>query len=101
MSDLRATAVHPLDDGFRVTFADGRALFVPYSWFPRLAHATEAERTNFYITGIGTGIHWGDLDEDVSVAGLLEGRRSVESPASFAAWKAEREGRPRSHASAG
>ena len=67
-----------------VELADGRSVSVPTLWFPRLAEATEAERANVELTR--DGLHWPDLDEDVSVAGLLTGRRSGESPASLDRW---------------
>jgi len=56
------------------------------SWFPRLTHATEAERLGWRLIGKGEGIHWETLDEDVSVESLLAGRRSSETQASFAKW---------------
>jgi hypothetical protein len=55
---------------------DGRQLSVPLSWSPRLTHGTVAERATWQLTGRGQGIHWSELDEDILVAGLLEGRRS-------------------------
>lgn len=54
-----------------VTLADGRTISAPPEWFPRLRDATEAQRKNWRLIGGGVGIHWEDLDEDVSVAGLL------------------------------
>ena len=56
-----------------VGLADGRTISVPIAWFPRLSHAAEAERENYEIGPAGIGIHWPDLDEDLSVAGLLAG----------------------------
>jgi hypothetical protein len=94
MNEARVLGVSPSRDGFLVTFADGRDLYVPYAWFPRLLNATDEERTNYYLTENGKGICWPDVDEDVSVQGLLEGRRSAESPASFAAWQAGRSSPP-------
>ena len=67
--------------------ADGRAISVPLSWYPRLAYGTLEERNNVELYGDGT-IHWPDLDEDISVESLLAGRRSRESEASFARWLA-------------
>jgi hypothetical protein len=66
--------------------SDGRALSVPFLWFPRLVHATEAERANWRLIGQGQGIHWPDLDEDISVQGLLAGRPSGGSHASLKRW---------------
>jgi len=59
---------------------------LPVGWYPRLAHGMTAERANFEISGAGYGIHWSDLDEDIGVEGLLLGKKSTESPASFQRW---------------
>jgi hypothetical protein len=64
----------------------GRTISVPIGWYPRLAHAAAHERTNFQISGAGYGLHWPDLDEDIGVEGLILGKRSTESAASFDAW---------------
>jgi hypothetical protein len=69
-----------------VRLDDGRSLSVPLAWYPRLLHGTEAERANYELIGEGEGVHWPALDEDVSVEGLLAGRRSAESAASLAKW---------------
>jgi len=55
----------------RIELADGREISVPLEWFPSLRDATEAQRSNWRLIGRGVGIHWEDLDEDISVAGLL------------------------------
>ncbi len=78
------------DDTLRVDLADGRTISVPLMWFPRLAYGKPEERANFKIAGAGYGIHWPDLDEDVGVEGLLLGKQSLESEASFARWLAQR-----------
>ena len=65
---------------------DGRVIIVPLVWYPRLAHGTPTERANWRMIGRGEGIHWPDLDEDVSVANLLNGDRSGESRRSFERW---------------
>jgi hypothetical protein len=78
------------DDALIVDLADGRTIGVPLTWFPRLVHATPAEKANWRLIGGGTGIHWPDVDEDVSVASLLAGRRSGESPESLRRWLADR-----------
>jgi hypothetical protein len=57
-----------------VELSDGRTLGVPLAWFPRLLHATPAQREDYRIGYGGTGLHWEALDEDISVAGLLEGK---------------------------
>jgi hypothetical protein len=64
-------AVHFNEDSFVVELEDGRTIGVPLAWFPRLLHASQAERKGFSLSR--AGIHWVELDEDVSVAGLLTG----------------------------
>ena len=59
-----------------VDLADGRSISVPLAWYPRLLHATPIERENWQIAGAGSGIHWPDVDEDLSVEGLLRGAPS-------------------------
>ena len=73
-----------------VGLADGRSLAVPLEWYPRLAQATEPERANWHLLGDGYAIEWPDLDEHIGVSGLLAGRRSGESAASFQRWLASR-----------
>jgi len=81
-------------DTLRVDLSDGRTISVPLSWFPRLVHATLAERSNWRLIGKGHGVHWPDIDEDISVGGLLAGRASGESQASFQKWLDQRSSRP-------
>jgi hypothetical protein len=71
----KAREVSVGDDELTVLLADGRKISVPLAWFPRLLHATVAQRLNFELLGEGEGIHWPDIDEDLSVAGLLRGAR--------------------------
>jgi hypothetical protein len=61
------------DNELIMLLADGRKISVPLAWFPRLLHATTDQRQNFELLGEGEGIHWPDVDEDLSVAGLLRG----------------------------
>lgn len=68
-----AVTVEIADDELRVQLADGRRLSVPLSWFPRLQNANPHQRSHFELLGGGVGIHWPDLDEDLSIAGLLRG----------------------------
>jgi hypothetical protein len=70
---------------------DGRTICAPLGWYPRLAHGTPNERANFQISGAGYGIHWPDLDEDLGVEGLLLGKKSGESEASFERWLQHRQ----------
>ena len=79
-----AMSVDCSEDELRVMLTDGRKLSVPLAWFPRLAHATPAERSIYELMGDGQGIHWPNVDEDISVAGLLAGQPSVEFKAVFA-----------------
>lgn len=73
-----------------VDLSDGRTISVPLSWFPRLVHGTWAERSNWRLIGKGHGIHWPDIDEDISIEGLVAGRASGESQASFKKWLDQR-----------
>lgn len=82
----RVIKVTVTDDTLSVDLDDGRTISVPIGWYPRLAHGTSAERANVQIAGAGFGLHWPDLDEDIGVEGLLLGKRSAESPASFEGW---------------
>ena len=74
------------EDTLTVELSDGRTISVPLVWYPRLAHATQAERDNWRLIGQGQGVHWEDLDEDISVEGLLAGKPSGESQRSFKKW---------------
>jgi hypothetical protein len=85
-----AEQVEVTADSLRVELSDGRTLIAPLVWFPRLAHATATERNHYRLIGRGLGIHWEDLDEDISVEGLLAGRPSGESQASLKAWLEQR-----------
>jgi hypothetical protein len=73
-----AVAVECSDDELHVSLTDGRRLSIPIIWFPRLAHALPSERANYQLLGGGQGIHWPDIDEDISVIGLIAGQPSIE-----------------------
>jgi hypothetical protein len=88
--DAVARGVTVSDEALSVDLADGRTITVPLAWFPRLSHGTTAERINWRFIGGGVGIHWPDLDEDISVVSLLAGRKSGESQASLRRWLGER-----------
>ncbi|MCO5352576.1 MAG: DUF2442 domain-containing protein [Bryobacteraceae bacterium] len=75
-SNPKAKHVGVTADEILLDLADGRRLAVPVAWFPRLLNATELQRQNFELLGDGIGIHWPDIDEDLSVAGLLRGTRA-------------------------
>jgi len=78
------------EDTLSVDLSDGRTISVPLAWFPRLVHATSEERNNWRLIGKGQGIHWEAIDEDISVEGLLAGKPSGESQASFKKWLSRR-----------
>lgn len=80
-------------DTLTVDLSDGRTISVPLEWFPRLLHATSAERNNWRLIGKGHGIHWEDIVEDISVEGLIAGRPSGESQISFRKWLKQRQSR--------
>jgi len=85
-----AQEVTVTDETLGVELSDGRSIAVPLGWYPRLVHATASERSNWKLVGKGEGIHWPDLDEDISVEGLLAGKPSGESQTSFANWLKQR-----------
>ena len=85
-----AQAARVTQDTLHVDLADGRTISVPLVWYPRLLHATAEERKNWRLIGKGRGIHWEAIDEDISVDGLLAGRPSAESQASFKKWLGSR-----------
>ncbi len=87
-----ALAVHVevSDDTLSVELSDGRTVAAPLAWYPRLAHGTADERRSWRLIGGGRGIHWPEIDEDISVANLLAGQPSAESQSSFKKWLAGR-----------
>ncbi len=82
------------DDTLSVDLNDGRTISVPLGWYPRLVEASPAERERWRLIGGGEGIHWEDLDEDISIEGLVAGRASGESQKSLAEWLKVRERQP-------
>jgi hypothetical protein len=93
-----ATRVKVTDDTLSVDLSDGRTILVPLAWYPRLSHATEKERKVWRLVAGGQGIHWRDIEEDISVANLLRGQPSGESQDSLKNWlgaRAKRKRRPR------
>jgi hypothetical protein len=86
----KAQHVAVTDEALTVDLTDGRTLSVPLAWYPRLLHGTPTERNHWDLIGDGEGIHWPELDEDLSVEGLLLGRPSGESQRSFRRWLDER-----------
>ena len=81
------------EDTLSVDLSDGRTISVPLAWFPRLMCGTRKERDNWRLIGKGYGIHWEDLDEDVSIENLLLGQASGESQSSFKKWLSLRQAR--------
>lgn len=89
----RALTIAINEESLSVDLIDGRTIIVPLAWYPRLWYGTPKERNNFEIIGDGTIIHWPDLDEDLSIEGIIAGRRSGESQKSLKRWLTEREAR--------
>jgi len=85
--EARASSVRVTDSEVVVELEDGRTIMAPIGWYPRLAYGTPQERNDFTIMGGGIGIHWPQLDEDISVEGLLVGRQVGESAASLKRWR--------------
>jgi len=92
MSAIPVEAAEPLasevfvsEDELTVHLVDGRKISVPLVWFPRLLHGSREQRDRFELIGEGEGIHWEELDEDISVAGLLRGVRAAQSSSQSAA----------------
>jgi Protein of unknown function (DUF2442) len=85
-----AKNVRVTDRALVVELRDGRVVSVPLSWYPRLAEGSPRERRRWELLGPGIGIHWPDLDEDISVDGLLQGLPSGESSASLNDWRTSR-----------
>ena len=88
-----ATSVTVTDDILAVELADGRTISVPLAWYPRLVHGTAEERDRWELHADDQHIHWPDLDEDLSVEGLLAGRPSGEGERSFQALARSEAGR--------
>jgi hypothetical protein len=88
--EARAQSIEIDEDRLVVDLMDGRTVSTPLAWYPRLWHGKPEERSHFEIIGDGAYIHWPELDEDLSVGGILAGRRSGESLASLQQWLATR-----------
>src|SRR5271166_6133782 len=78
-ADERVLGVEFTDDALSVSLRDGRVITVPLAWYPRLLNATPAQLQNWKIAGGGYGLHWPDLDEDLSTDGLLRGGARAEA----------------------
>jgi hypothetical protein len=86
-SSSRAVSVEITDEALTISLFDGRVVSVPISWYPRLSNALPEHRTVWEFIGGGHGIHWPELDEDISVDNVLLGQPSGEGARSFAKWK--------------
>lgn len=86
IQEARAQDVRVDEDVLSVDLTDGRTIITPLAWYPRLFYGNASERANFEIIGDGRYIHWPDLDEDLTVAGILAGRPSHESTKSLKKW---------------
>ena len=82
----KANTLNVTDDTLTVELDDGRTISVPLAWYPRLQKASPTERDNWRLIGGGQGMHWIDLDEDISVQSLISGVPSGESQNSFRRW---------------
>jgi hypothetical protein len=91
VAEVRAQNLAITEDSLIVDLSDGRSITVPTAWYPRLQHGTSRERNNWRWIGDREGIHWPDLDEDISIENLVLGQPSGESQDSFRRWLAERE----------
>ena len=85
MADIRVRDVVVTEDELSVALMDGRTIVVPLAWYPRLANATPEQRGNWELAGAGYGIHWPDVDEDLSTEGLLLG---IPAPRGSESWRA-------------
>lgn len=91
--EIRLTRIQSIsisEDTLTADLSDGRTISVPLNWYPRLLHGTPEERANWRLIGQGEGIHWPDLDEDISVENLIYGQPSGESQKSFQKWQESR-----------
>ena len=85
-SSPTATGLEVTDEVLSVSLSDGREITVPIAWYPRLSHALAEHRAIWQLVGGGHGIHWPELDEDISVENLLFGQPSGEGARSFSRW---------------
>lgn len=95
MRTIAAQHVTVTAESLSVDLTDGRTVSVPLAWYPRLLHGTPKERNKWRLIGEGEGIHWPDLDEDLSIESLVLGRASGESQQSLKKWLEQRAARRR------
>ena len=91
IQEPKAKSIKISDDSLSVDLFDGRTIIVPLLWYPRLWHGSQEERNNFELSDEGSIIHWPDLDEDLSLSGIVAGRKSGESQKSLKSWLKNRE----------
>jgi len=89
-SEIKAQNLTVTRDALIVELQDGRTISVPIAWYPRLQYGTPTERKNWRWIGQGEGIHWSDLDEDISLENIIAGKQSGESQRSFKLWLEKR-----------
>jgi hypothetical protein len=92
-AEIQPVSAHQVtvtEETLTAELSDGRTISVPLVWYPRLVHATPEERSNWRLIGNGEGIHWPDLDEDISVENIILGKPSGESQQSLRRWLEER-----------
>jgi len=77
LNDIRVTRISSSADTLRADFDDGRSVELPLQWFPRLFTATQAQRDHYELLGRGFGVHWPEVDEDLSASGLALGKPSI------------------------
>ncbi|MCI5224268.1 MAG: DUF2442 domain-containing protein [Candidatus Electrothrix sp. AR4] len=90
IQEAHAQKVLVSDDSLQIDLTDGRTIIAPLMWYPRLWHGAPEERNVYQIIGDGAYIHWPELDEDLTVSGILAGHRSGESAKSLKKWLDER-----------
>jgi hypothetical protein len=90
VKEIEAVDVRLDEDNLHVKLSDGRSISTPIAWYPRLYHGSVAERNNWQFIGRGAGIHWPDLDEDISIEGMIQGRPSTENTVSLKKWLSSR-----------
>lgn len=91
---VRGIEVRVTEDTLTVDLTDGRTISIPLAWYPRLLHGTAEECSHWEWIGDNEGIHWPELDEDISIEGVVAGRRSAESQRSLGRWLEKRNSSP-------
>lgn len=90
VDEIKAHTLIVTDESLALDLADGRTISVPLHWYPRLVHATPQERNNWRWIGDKEGVHWPELDEDISIENFVFGKPSGESQESFRQWLEKR-----------